>query len=57
MELGASSWPTMISKEKNDKISIIVVNWNSERFLKECLGALSNQSYSNCETTYGSKVR
>jgi GT2 family glycosyltransferase len=38
----------MIS-EDNHKVSIIVVNWNGERFLKDCLGALSNQSYVNCE--------
>jgi GT2 family glycosyltransferase len=38
----------MISGE-NHKVSIIVVNWNGERFLKDCLGALSNQSYVNCE--------
>jgi GT2 family glycosyltransferase len=35
--------------EDTDKVSIIVVNWNGERFLKDCLGALSNQSYTNCE--------
>ena len=35
--------------EDTDKVSIIVVNWNGEKFLKDCLGALSNQSYANCE--------
>ena len=35
--------------EENHKVSIIVVNWNGERFLKDCLGALSDQSYTNCE--------
>jgi GT2 family glycosyltransferase len=39
----------MIPREENPKVSIIVVNWNGERFLKDCLGALSNQSYGNCE--------
>jgi GT2 family glycosyltransferase len=38
----------MITGEEN-KVSIIVVNWNGEKFLKDCLGALSNQSYANCE--------
>ncbi len=36
-------------KNQNNKVSIIVVNWNGERFLKDCLGALSNQSYADCE--------
>jgi GT2 family glycosyltransferase len=35
--------------EENNKVSIIVVNWNGERFLKDCLGALSGQTYANCE--------
>jgi GT2 family glycosyltransferase len=39
----------MISGENNNKVSIIVVNWNGERFLKDCLGSLSHQSYANCE--------
>jgi GT2 family glycosyltransferase len=39
----------MIPREENNKVSIIVVNWNGERFLKDCLGALSNQSYTNYE--------
>ena len=43
------SWHRMIPGEKSIKVSIIVVNWNGERFLKDCLGALSNQSYANCE--------
>jgi GT2 family glycosyltransferase len=38
----------MISGD-NHKVSIIVVNWNGERFLKDCLGALSGQSYGNRE--------
>jgi GT2 family glycosyltransferase len=36
-------------RENNSKLSIIVVNWNGERFLKGCLGALSGQSYGNRE--------
>jgi GT2 family glycosyltransferase len=39
----------MIPEEKRNKVSIIVVNWNGERFLKDCLGALSGQSYDNRE--------
>lgn len=39
----------MIIGEKNNKVSIIVVNWNGERFLKNCLGALSGQTYPNYE--------
>jgi GT2 family glycosyltransferase len=39
----------MIFGEKNNKVSIIVVNWNGERFLKDCLGALSSQTYANYE--------
>jgi GT2 family glycosyltransferase len=39
----------MIHKQPNNKVSIIVVNWNGERFVKDCLDALSNQSYANCE--------
>jgi GT2 family glycosyltransferase len=35
--------------EENNKVSIIVVNWNGERFLKDCLDALSKQSYANWE--------
>ena len=39
----------MIPGEENNKVSIIVVNWNGERFLKDCLGALCDQTYANCE--------
>jgi len=39
----------MIPGEEHNKVSIIIVNWNGERFLKSCLEALSNQSYGNCE--------
>src|SRR5262249_29893337 len=39
----------MIPGEEHNKVSIIIVNWNGERFLKRCLEALSNQSYGNLE--------
>jgi GT2 family glycosyltransferase len=39
----------MIYRNDDNKVSIIVVNWNGQRFLKDCLSALSNQSYANCE--------
>jgi GT2 family glycosyltransferase len=39
----------MILGEENNKVSIIIVNRNGERFLKDCLGALSGQTYVNCE--------
>ena len=48
-ELGPSSRHRIITVEASHKVSIIVVNWNGERFLRDCLGALSGQSYANCE--------
>src|SRR5215475_5184921 len=39
----------MIPEEDRNKVSIIVVNWNGERFLIDCLSALSSQSYGNRE--------
>jgi GT2 family glycosyltransferase len=42
-------WQRMIPGEENNKVSIIVVNWNGKRFLKDCLGALFCQSYGNHE--------
>src|SRR5215813_14097115 len=39
----------MISVDENNRVSIIVVNWNGERFLKDCLGALTCQSHPNYE--------
>jgi hypothetical protein len=30
--------------DENNKVSIIVVNWNGERFLNDCLGTLSGQT-------------
>jgi GT2 family glycosyltransferase len=46
---GIETVERMIPEEKNGKVSIIVVNWNGERFLKDCLGALCGQSYGNRE--------
>jgi len=31
------------------KVSIVVVNWNGKRFLKDCLNSLLAQTYANCE--------
>jgi len=39
----------MIAGEENSKVSVIVVNWNGERFLEDCLAAVSSQSYDNRE--------
>src|SRR5262247_3190495 len=39
----------MIPTERNPKVTIIVVNWNGEKFLKDCLDALSGQTYANYE--------
>ena len=39
----------MIRKNADNRVSLIVVNWNGERFLKPCLSALSNQTYADCE--------
>ena len=38
--------------QRENKISIIVVNWNGQRFLSECLGALSRQTYANREIIF-----
>src|SRR5262249_10895794 len=35
--------------QDSDKVSIIVVNWNGEKLLKHCLGALTGQTYPNYE--------
>ncbi|MDZ7611994.1 MAG: glycosyltransferase family 2 protein [Candidatus Moranbacteria bacterium] len=35
--------------KKNQKASIIVVNWNGKQWLEGCLGSLLNQNYSNFE--------
>ena len=35
--------------QSEKKVSIIVVNWNGQRLLSECLGALSRQTYADRE--------
>lgn len=35
--------------KSGNKVSIIVVNWNGQRFLQDCLAALSRQTYVNRE--------
>src|SRR5262245_46463444 len=37
------------ASEQSNTVSVIVVNWNGERFLQDCLGALSGQTYANYE--------
>ena len=37
------------NKKINGLISIIIVNWNGKRWLKECLKTLSNQTFKNIE--------
>ncbi len=39
----------MVSSEDGNKVNIIVVNWNGQRFLDDCLSALSIQTYANYE--------
>jgi GT2 family glycosyltransferase len=39
----------MIHRNADMRVSIIVVNWNGERFLNYCLTALSDQTYADCE--------
>jgi GT2 family glycosyltransferase len=39
----------LIHRNIDNRVSIIVVNWNGARFLKPCLSALSNQTYDDCE--------
>jgi len=33
-------------------ISVIILNWNGKRHLKECLGSLGNQTYTDFETIF-----
>ena len=35
--------------QSNQKISVIVVNWNGQRFLEDCLSSLSRQTYTKRE--------
>jgi GT2 family glycosyltransferase len=39
----------MTTGQAEKKVSIIVVNWNGQRFLSGCLGSLSRQTYANRE--------
>jgi GT2 family glycosyltransferase len=39
----------MTTGQAEKKVSIIVVNWNGQRFLSDCLGSLSRQTYANRE--------
>jgi hypothetical protein len=41
-----------IHRDDNTRVSIIVVNWNGERFLQACLGALCGQCYANREIIF-----
>lgn len=34
------------------KVSVIVLNWNGKRFLRDCIGSLLNQDYSNYEVLF-----
>ncbi len=40
----------MIARGEKNKVSIIVVNWNGERLLNDCLGSLCCQTYLYFET-------
>ncbi len=46
MDLGA---PKMAKSLIKPLVSIIVLNWNGEKYLKDCLTSLENQTYSNLE--------
>jgi len=35
--------------QSEKKVSVVVVNWNGKRFLEDCLGSLSRQTYANRE--------
>lgn len=34
------------------KVSIIIVNWNGKKYLKECFDSVFNQTYSNYEVIF-----
>jgi len=42
----------MVSVNSNGSVSIVVVNWNREGLLNDCLCSLSRQSYSNYEIIF-----
>ena len=39
----------MINKKKKIKASVLIANYNNERFLKQCLNSIFNQTYKNIE--------
>lgn len=41
--------PEEVSMGASPLVSIIVVNWNGERFLDECLSSLTNQTWQRRE--------
>ncbi len=40
---------SMVPANNNPKVSIIVVNWNGARFIKDCLASLQQQTWKNRE--------
>ncbi len=42
----------MVGEDRRRTVSIIVVNWNGERFLNDCLEALDRQSYAEREIIF-----
>ena len=42
----------MVSVKSSRSVSIVVVNWNREGLLNDCLRSLSRQSYSNYEIIF-----
>jgi GT2 family glycosyltransferase len=41
-----------MQRELGRKVSVIIVNWNGEHFLKDCLGSLQEQSHRNFEVIF-----
>jgi GT2 family glycosyltransferase len=41
-----------LSKTSDPRASIIIVNWNGDKFLKDCLFSLQNQSFRNFEVIF-----
>ena len=42
----------MVTKLKDLKVSILIANYNNEKFLKECIGSIKNQTYKNIEIIF-----
>ncbi len=40
------------ARQAEKKVSIIVVNWNGQRFLEDCLSSLTRQTYANREIIF-----